>query len=229
MIGQSWRDVESAARGFGLRWRGGFHTGTDDRLPDLPCGRPARTLILLGSIGRSLWPSFAAAPEYADGGPDPMDRWNRRLGEALAAQLGAAPIFPFGGPPHWPFQRWAQRADEVGPSPLGIQIHPDYGLWHAYRLALIFAERLELPPLERRPMPCASCAAKPCLSACPVEAFAPEGYDVQRCAGHIKSAAGAACMDQGCRARDACPVGVGYRYDAEQLRFHMEAFRRARR
>ena len=37
------------------------------------------------------------------------------------------------------------RAEAVAPSPLGILIHPDYGLWHAYRGALAFAERLALP------------------------------------------------------------------------------------
>ena len=30
-------------------------------------------------------------------------------------------------------------------SPLGILIHPDWGLWHSYRGALAFRERLDLP------------------------------------------------------------------------------------
>src|SRR4030095_137820 len=49
--------------------------------------------------------------------------------------------------------RWAMRAEAVAPSPLGILIHPDYGLWHAYRGALAFAERLALPPRGARPLP----------------------------------------------------------------------------
>ena len=38
-------------------------------------------------------------------------------------------------------------------------------------------------------------------------------------------AAEPACMDLGCRARDACPVGRDYRYAPGQANFHMQAFR----
>ena len=34
-------------------------------------------------------------------------------------------------------------------------------------------------------------------------------------------------MALGCSARRACPVGVAYRYEPTQARFHMEAFRQA--
>ena len=64
----------------------------------------------------------------------------------LAPGFGATALFPFGGPPWLPFQRWAMKADCVTASPLGILIHPDFGLWHAYRGALAFAEQLDLPP-----------------------------------------------------------------------------------
>jgi hypothetical protein len=35
-------------------------------------------------------------------------------------------------------------------------------------------------------------------------------------------------MTTGCKARLACPIGAAYRYEPEQMAFHMEAFRRAR-
>ena len=53
--------------------------------------------------------------------------------------------------------RWAQRAEPLHPSPLGVLIHPVHGLWHAYRGALAFAEPIELPPRADLPSPCASC------------------------------------------------------------------------
>jgi hypothetical protein len=184
----------------------------------------AETLVLVGFIGSENWPTFAASPEAEDGQPDPLDRWSTRVITEVAEVLGATPLFPFGGPPFLPFQRWAQQAEPVHPSPLGILIHPDWGLWHAYRGALAFAERIALPAPDLRPSPCESCRDKPCLSACPVGAFTPAGFDVPACVSHISKPAGADCITTGCRARLACPVGPQYRHVAEQTEFHQRAF-----
>ena len=198
-------------------------------MPMLGDGRMPATLLLVGNVGPSLWPTFSRSAEADDGAPDPLNRWTQRIIGAIARDVGAEPLFPFGGPPYLPFQRWAMRAEPVAPSPLGILIHPDYGLWHAYRGALAFAERLALPPRAERARPCDSCAEQPCLSACPVGAFSERGYDVPACVGHIGGPAGEACMDRGCLARRACPVGSDYAYDAAQGRFHMTAFLSAQR
>jgi ferredoxin len=220
-------EVSEAIRPTGLAPRGGFHPAAEDGLPALASGASARTLLLLGMVGPEGWNAFAGSPE-ASLPEHPLDRWTRRVVSELGSALGARPLFPFDGPPYWPFQRWAMRAEPVAVSPLGILIHPEYGLWHAYRAALLFAEHLHLPELNVIPSPCESCAARPCLSACPVGAFTGSAYRVEDCAAHISSPAGALCMEEGCRARDACPVGSAYRYPAAQVRFHMQAFRRAR-
>jgi hypothetical protein len=216
--------IEIALEPYGLIVRGGFHPEPADNVP----GDPA-ALILVGNAGPAMWHAFEAARadgRYGDSA-NPLDDWVRDALTQAANALGATPLFPFGGPPHLPFQRWAQRADAVAPSPLGVLIHPDYGLWHAYRGALAFAERLDLPPRDDRPPPCDTCADKPCLSACPVVAFGDDGYDVPVCVAHISSAAGADCMDLGCRARRACPVGTEFIYQPAHAAFHMAAFRRA--
>jgi hypothetical protein len=230
----SWSDLETAARARGLRLRGGFAVGAADGVPLLPDGRPAASLVLLGAVGGSLWPAFSRSPELADGAADPLDRWSARVIGELAGRFGALALFPFGGPPYLPFQRWAARAEPVAPSPLGLFIHPRYGLWHSYRGALAFAEPLDMPQPEQAPSPCASCAAKPCLSACPVNAFTQAtdgraGYDVQGCVAHLELAAGQACMASACLARRACPVAPELAYDAAQASFHMGAFFTARR
>jgi hypothetical protein len=212
----------------GLSHRGGFHPTAEDGLPALRNGAPPATVILVGDIGGRLWPAFSRSAEANDNAPDPLDRWTRRVVDEIAHRTDALPLYPFGGPPYWPFQRWAQRAEPVFPSPLGILIHPAYGLWHAYRAALLLAQTLDLPPRALSQSPCESCVAKPCLSACPVGAFQPSGFDVDACAGHITGAAGRPCMDGGCLARNACPVAPDLRYEPQQLRFHMAAFRRAR-
>jgi hypothetical protein len=41
---------------------------------------------------------------------------------------------------------------------------------------------------------------------------------------HLRAPEGAECRDQGCRARNACPVGTAYRYPAEVQAFHMAKF-----
>jgi hypothetical protein len=43
---------------------------------------------------------------------------------------------------------------------------------------------------------------------------------------HVKSAAGADCMNFGCQARRACPVGAEHAYGGEQASFLMRAFLR---
>jgi hypothetical protein len=214
--------IEAATAG--IASRGAFHPQREDAVPALPDGRPAGTLMLIGTVGRNQWPAFAVSPEAADGQPDPLDRWSRRVIDGLAATLGAAALYPFEGPPWLAFQRWAMKAEPVHRSALGMLIHPDWGLWHSYRGALAFAERLALPALVQRPSPCDNCAAKPCLVTCPVGAFRAERYDVDACAGHLRSATGGDCLELGCRARDACPVGAEHRFGRDQAGFHMRAF-----
>jgi hypothetical protein len=221
--------IEGLVRRHGLLPRGGFHPAEEDGLPPLADGRPPATLVLIGNIGSNLWPAFSGAVESADGLPDPLNRWTQRVIGGIAREVGAMPLFPFGGPPYWPFQRWAMRAEAVAPSPLGILVHPDYGLWHAHRGALAFAERLALPSRVERPRPCDSCPDRPCLSACPVGAFSERGYDVPACVGHIGSPTGGPCMDGGCLARRACPIGQAHGYRQAQARFHMAAFLAAHR
>jgi len=222
----SYAQIDAALRANGLIARGGFHPEVADGVPALADGRPARCLVLAGNAGPEMWRIFAAAPEY-DAGPDSLDRWTARVLGAVAAETGGQALFPFGGPPYRPFVAWAKRAEPVAESPLGILIHPDYGLWHAYRGALTFAAPLDVPARVARPRPCDTCAGKPCLSACPVNAFTNPGYDVPACTEHIAAPAGADCLMQGCRARRACPVGPEYLYAAGQAEWHMRSFLRA--
>ncbi len=224
--------LADALSAHGLILRGGFHPDPSEaaQIPRAPGEWAAGTILLVGSAGVGSWPAFAAwreAHPARAGLSDPLDDWTLAVIEPIARAIDATPVYPF-APPYQPFQRWAARADAVHASPLGILIHPEYGLWHAYRAALVFAEKLDLPPRPDAARPCESCDDKPCLSACPVDAFTDAGYDVAACAGHLATPASVDCHTIGCRARDACPVGTAYRYTDAQRRFHMGAFARAR-
>ena len=220
--------IVAAVEAEGLASRGAFHAGAADAVPPFDDGVPAATLVLVGNAGPGMWAVFAASQEANDGAPHALDRWSRRVVSRLARTLGGAAHFPFGGPPWLPFIRWAQRAGPVYPSPIGPLVHPDFGLWHAYRGAIAFRERFDLPPRDPRGSPCERCADRPCLSSCPVGAFSADGYDVDKCVAHIEVRAGARCFGGGCLARHACPVGREAAYGAPQAAFHMRAFLGAR-
>lgn len=220
--------ITAAVEETGLSLRGTFHPEGHDAVPAMDDGRPAGTLLLLGTVGPLHWPRFSASMEYQDGTADALDRWSRRTIDALAQRLNAQAHYPFGGPPHLPFVAWAKRAEDVAESPLGILIHPEHGLWHAYRGALALKEHVPLPPRQNRPRPCETCVAQPCLSACPVAAFGSTGYDVGSCSTFLTGPEGGRCMSGGCQARKACPVGEQAQYLPAQIRFHMAAFKAAR-
>jgi hypothetical protein len=57
-----------------------------------------------------------------------------------------------------------------------------------------------------------------------VQAYTGEAFVLQACAGHLHSGQGEACMQGGCLARRACPVGAEQRYIPEHAAFHMQAF-----
>lgn len=178
--------------------------------------------LLIGNAGSSLWSAFS--DWHSDHpGPDPLNRWTVSALEPVARTLGARARYPFGNPV-WPFQRYAAEATGMRASPLGLLIHPRYGLWTAFRAALIFDATFVLQAPEMDLHPCDRCEEKPCLSACPVDAFSVDSYDVGRCRSYLRAHPGGDCVTNGCRARLACPVGRSHAYHEAQQRFHMAAF-----
>lgn len=206
--GPWWGDLRGAIEPLGMHLAGGFNDGDG-------------TIVIIGHAGPRLWQRFSAD---MPAGPDPLDRWTRAALTPVADRFGAALVLPNDGPPWHPFQRWAMRAEPVHPSPLGLLVHPEYGLWHALRAALVFPDAREVPPRAEAASPCETCAGKPCLTACPVGAFDGTSYAVDACAAHVGSEAGIDCRERGCRARHACPVGRAWAWDDDQQAFHMAAF-----
>jgi ferredoxin len=228
--------LRAALRPYGLQLRGGFCPQAHEAVA-LPEGRNAALLVLVGNVGGAMWPVFAASPMARDGQPHPLDRWSRQVGDALAQHWGAIALYPFSGPPaqphYHPFQQWAARCETVFPSPMMLRLHPQHGLWHAYRFALAFTsveadDRASLLPGADAALPdanpCLACIDQPCLHACPVQAYDGQQFAQERCRAHVRDDATQTCLNSGCQARNACPVAPLLRYVPAQARFHMQAF-----
>lgn len=215
----------------GLICRGSFAFETADRLALAAPFSSACAVVLIGQRGAEPWPHFQRWLSNQSGQvTDPLDTWSREVIAAVATQFGARAVSP-SDRPYLPFQQWAMRAEGLKASPLGILMHPQYGLWHAYRGALIFGEgsatdevramnQLVVEPIHL----CDLCLEKPCKKACPVDAHAGDGFAYQSCLAHVRSTAGAECRDLGCLDRNACPYGTDYRYPDDVQAFHMAAF-----
>jgi ferredoxin len=211
----------------GLSLRGLVRFGPQDEAPVLADGSRAEAVLLIGVTGGAMWPHFERwRMMQADrGGDDPLDRWSKLVIDQVAGEIGAEACYP-SDPPYQPFQRWAMCAEGLKPSPLGILMHPRFGLWHSYRGALMFraVDGESETPVRSEVHPCDTCRDKPCLSTCPAGAITADGFDLAGCRQHLVTPQGqGGCMIGGCMARNACPVGAEYRYPQAQLRFHMQA------
>lgn len=207
--------VQAALDPHYLEVLGGF--AVEEGEAGFPAG--TRTLLMIGPKEPGFWPHLQAQPEW--NGPDPVDRWSRRVIGRVACDLGAKALFPFGGPPYQPFYSWALRTGRVWDSPIKLLVHATQGLMVSFRGALALAQTIPLPPPAIQP--CAACA-KPCLTACPAGALTGAGYDVPLCHAHLSQPAGTDCMTRGCLVRSTCPAGAGYARMPSQSAYHMRQF-----
>ena len=176
---------------------------------------------------------------------DPVDRISRSLVEAaLRTHLPSDRfklLFPLPADQSsafLPLQKLGRVAGWHQPSPLGSGMHPDYGLWFAYRVVIwIDAQSSADKPPNRQPDAiddpgsdeqsvntlsdqCLRCESKACVSACPAEAIdLARAPDMSACAS-FRLQDSSPCVDR-CLAREACPaVARRHRYPREQIEFH---------
>lgn len=181
----------------------------------------AETIVLLAPDEPGFWAHATNGPEFADGLPDPLDRWSERVIGGLAKAWNGRAVFPFGGPPYAPFFAWALASGQAFASPVSLLVQGRMGLWASYRGALALPGTLPLPAAI--PSPCTGCPA-PCTTACPALALSAEGYDVAACHTWLNRLEGEICLSSGCLVRNACPIGESYGRLAEQSAWHMRQF-----
>jgi hypothetical protein len=216
--------IASALALDGLILRSGFIFGLGDQRAPGPSGAPARSVLLVGQAGAAPWPHYLRWRERQPQGiANPLDTWSREIIGAVAETFGARAVSP-SDKPYLPFQQWAMRAEGLKPSPLGILMHPQFGLWHAYRGALLFEEEVAVEPPSSSVHLCDACFEKPCLKSCPADAHSLHGFTYEACLALVRGANGGPCRTGGCLDRNACPYGTGYRYPPEVQAYHMAAF-----
>lgn len=194
-------------------------------------GRPAGELVegaagvvLIGDGGPGFFARFRDAAPYASGVDHPLDDFTRgcvtaAIGEVLMPLgLEFRVSFPFAGSgvgPPLPFQRLGRAAGLPEPGPLGLQIHPEFGPWWAYRALVVLPASLEAEsPLLPWCPPC----ARPCVRGCPTHR-SEEGDLSPAGSGQVSDGV---CGDD-CGARLRCPVGREHAYPPDQVAFHLRA------
>ena len=195
-------------------------------LPQLPAALLARLaeqvdlgaygqLILIANAGPALWQTLSAA---LTPGEHPIDDYSVQQVEAwFAERCGDARcerLYP--GEAVLDLQALGRLAGWHHPSPLKIGIHPEWGTWFGYRVVLLADTALPASSPLADESPCAACAGRPCISACPAEALAGGEFSLARCIAYRREP-NSRCAST-CLARLQCPVGVAYRYDPAHIR-----------
>ncbi|MES1158079.1 MAG: hypothetical protein ABUL67_03160 [Haliangium ochraceum] len=184
--------------------------------------------VVVGDGGPAFFARFQGQAAGQPPGDDPLDRHTRSsIDNAVSDVLGptglnvgSRTMYPFMTEPArsaLPFQRLGVAAGLPAAGPLGLQIHPTYGPWWAYRALIVVAA-----PLVGGPPLAASCPGcpRPCEAACPGGAVAAGGFAVGACGAHRLR--DPRCHDS-CAARLGCPVGSDHSYPASQAAFHMRS------
>jgi hypothetical protein len=212
----------------GFNALGVLGTGVYDALVPPPFRLPllfplARSVLVLGAGGRSLFDAFERSPE-ASFLPDPLDAYTRRIAHHAAAWpgLGAARALFASETRDGVFADFVALGHAAGlgaPSRLGLLVHPRYGPWLSLR-ALHLCERALVPtPALQGFAPCEGCPA-PCADACHGRALAGARFDTAACREtRLREPA----CEVRCDARRACVLGREHRYRERAEAHHMRA------
>lgn len=178
-----------------------------------------RQLILFGHAGRQMWQALQASPFAND--PDPVDSYSADLVRRCFADTCPGMRFELlypGSSQAIPLQRLGALAGWHHDSPFHVGVHAERGPWFAYRAVALADSAFAPTPLISGPSPCAGCMDRPCLAACPAASTEDHRVSPGACLDYRLSR-DSRCRES-CPARQACPLGAGYRYSAAQISYH---------
>jgi epoxyqueuosine reductase len=180
-------------------------------------GAAFRQLLLFGHGGNAFWQALCRA---GMAGEHPVDRFSvdcvNRYMQAEHPGRRYQVLYP--GTARIPLQTLGQLAGWHHASPMLVGINHRWGVWFAYRVALLADTGLPATPPWLEPSPCDGCGDRPCVSACPAAALQAGRLQLGDCLNYRRlpdSLCAAACL-----ARQACPVAVEHRYSDGQIRYH---------
>ena len=190
------------------------------------------TVVVIGNGGGEFWNHFR---EYAEARPGYLQQREHPLDDYTVEVIGArlTPLLDTARAQYriiYPFQFFsgltvsfmhlAQAARLSVPSILGVQIHPRYGPWIAWRAAVLVNH--VFPALSAPAQgfdPCSTCVERPCIAACPTQAVsAAQGWDLRACTQH-RLRVPTDCAER-CHARYTCVYGREHRYPKDELAYH---------
>src|SRR5216683_1056801 len=113
----------------------------------------ARSIVVIGNGGGAFWRAFTAHAMQHPGWRErdnPLDDFTREVVErdivsaARSAGVQCTPVYPFmSGSATLNFMELARMSGLAGPSILGVVVHPEYGPWIAFRVALLLDAELD--------------------------------------------------------------------------------------
>jgi len=174
-----------------------------------------RQLILIGHGGTSLWEAVEASGMRSE---NPIDDFSVRTVERWFAQqfpdTAGEIIYPGDIPAD--LQALGRIAGWHHASPFMVGINADWGTWFAYRVVVLANTNLKPTRPLQGESPCARCADRPCVAACPAGAMDGGSFALDKCIAYRREAS-SRCKTT-CVARVSCPVGSAHRYGDAQMR-----------
>lgn len=147
-------------------------------------------LVLIGSGGKNLWDKIPNKDS-----PDPIDTYALQTMKWIAKEKKLTHpkiLFPF-SERLLPLQALGRHFQFSHPSPIGLDISEEFGLWFAYRGVFLCETLLEIPNNQPAFNPCNTCSDKPCLKTVDLT-----------------------------QARLLCPYQQDQQYSPEQLEYHQK-------
>jgi len=202
------------------------------------------SLLLVGHAGKKFWEVFGQSEFWLNTpDADPVDNYSIEVTRLVIKKhlpdITKQRLFPSADCPV-NLMALGRAFGWHEPSPLGMGIHEQYGLWSAYRavwwLDLEIAESVEtkhelsdiknMNPTSKVESAdiCSQCLTQDCVSECPSNAIEYlKNPDLGRCADYRLEEA-SQCAST-CLSRMACPYASEHRYAEKQMSYHYELAR----